>query len=90
MFGIAERLRDAYREYPRTFWALTAAGFIDTIGGTLLFPFFALYVTQRFGVGHDRGGPASWAHSPSPGLVGGTSAAPSPTALAAGASCSSA
>ncbi len=56
MFGLPNRIGKIYREYPRTFWALVAAGFIDTIGGTLLFPFFALYVTQRFGVGMTEAG----------------------------------
>ena len=71
MFGITARLRKTFREYPRTFWALTAAGFIDTIGGTLLFPFFALYVTQRFGVGMTEAGLILGTFSLS-GLVGGT------------------
>jgi len=38
-------------EYPRTFWTLTGTVFIDSLGGALLFPFFALYVTQKFRVG---------------------------------------
>jgi len=40
-----------YNEYPRTFWTLTGTVFIDSLGGALLFPFFALYVTQKFRVG---------------------------------------
>jgi MFS family permease len=32
------------------------ARFVDALGGTLLFPFFALYITQRFGVGMTRAG----------------------------------
>lgn len=39
-----------YREYPRPFWMLAFATFVDHIGGFLLFPFFALYLTSRFGV----------------------------------------
>jgi len=30
--------------------------FVDGIGGTLLFPFFALYITQKFGVGMTQAG----------------------------------
>lgn len=45
------RARDISREYPRPFWILTGATFIDQVGGWLLFPFFALYVTDHFGVG---------------------------------------
>ncbi|HSG45635.1 MAG TPA: MFS transporter, partial [Anaerolineales bacterium] len=44
-------MKDVYREYPRIFWILTVITFIDRIGGALLFPFFALYITSKFGVG---------------------------------------
>ncbi len=40
-----------YHEYPRPFWILVAITFIDRIGGSLLFPFFALYLTRKFSVG---------------------------------------
>jgi len=46
-----KRLQDLYREFPRPFWTLTGATFIDRMGGALLYPFFALYFTGRFGVG---------------------------------------
>lgn len=40
-----------YNEYPRPFWTLVIVTFIDRLGGALLYPFFALYITSRFGVG---------------------------------------
>lgn len=40
-----------YREYPRDFWMMVAVNFIDRLGGSLLFPFFALYITKKFSVG---------------------------------------
>ena len=46
-----DKLRSTYREFPGKFWVLVGAAFIDTVGSTLLFPFLALYVTRRFGVG---------------------------------------
>jgi MFS family permease len=46
-----QRLISVYNEYPRPFWVLMLANFIDRLGGSLLFPFFALYITQRFNVG---------------------------------------
>jgi MFS family permease len=46
-----ERLRGVYEEYPRPFWTLVGVTFIDRLGGALLFPFFALYLTSKFGVG---------------------------------------
>lgn len=45
------RLAGVYHEYPSNFWALVGVTFIDRLGGYLLFPFFALYLTHRFGVG---------------------------------------
>lgn len=46
-----ERIDSIYREYPRAFWTLVIVTFIDRLGGALLFPFFALYITSKFGVG---------------------------------------
>ena len=40
-----------YREYPRDFWMMILVNFIDRLGGSLLFPFFALYITKKFDVG---------------------------------------
>lgn len=46
-----ERLHSVYHEYPRPFWTLVGVTFIDRLGGALLFPFFSLYLTSKFGVG---------------------------------------
>ena len=35
---------------------VVAVSFIDRIGGTLLFPFFSLYITQKFNVGMTEAG----------------------------------
>jgi MFS family permease len=50
------RLNKIYHEFPRLFWVVVAVSFIDRIGGTLLFPFFALYITQKFNVGMTEAG----------------------------------
>ena len=50
------KLRKIYEEFPRKFWVVVAVSFIDRIGGTLLFPFFSLYITQRFNVGMTQAG----------------------------------
>src|SRR5574339_933693 len=50
------RLKKIYFEFPRLFWVVVAISFIDRIGGTLLFPFFALYITQKFNVGMTEAG----------------------------------
>jgi MFS family permease len=46
-----QRLANIYHEYPPAFWMVVVVNFIDRLGGSLIFPFFALYVTKRFNVG---------------------------------------
>lgn len=50
------RLRNIYHDFPQKFWVVVGAFFIDRIGGTLLFPFFSLYITQKFNVGMTQAG----------------------------------
>ncbi len=45
------RLTAIMNEYPRDFWTLVGASFIDHVGGALLFPFFTLYLTRKFNIG---------------------------------------
>jgi len=45
------KIRAVFDEYPRTFWTLVLITFIDRIGGSMLFPFFALYLTKKFDIG---------------------------------------
>ncbi|MCI0708761.1 MAG: MFS transporter [Chloroflexi bacterium] len=46
-----KRAGNLYREYPQQFWLVMGATFIDRLGGALLFPFFALFLTDAFDVG---------------------------------------
>jgi MFS family permease len=46
-----KKLTTIYHEYPTTFWTLIGAAFIDRLGGAFIFPFLALYITQKFQVG---------------------------------------
>jgi len=50
------KLRNIYREYPSQFWLVVGVSFIDRVGGTMLFPFFSLYITWKFGVGMTQAG----------------------------------
>jgi MFS family permease len=45
------RAQSIYKEFPGHFWVLSGATFIDRLGGALIFPFFSLYMTEKFGVG---------------------------------------
>ena len=51
-----KRLNKIYHEFPSKFWVVVLVAFIDRIGGTLLFPFFSLYITQKFHVGMTQAG----------------------------------
>jgi MFS family permease len=51
-----QNLRNTYNQFPRTYWVVAGTHFIDVIGNTLLMPFFALYITQKFGVGMTQAG----------------------------------
>ena len=44
------------KEFPRKFWLVVGVSFIDHVGGTMLFPFFSLYITQKFNVGMTEAG----------------------------------
>jgi MFS family permease len=50
------RLNKIYHEFPQRFWIVVGTSFIDGIGNTLLFPFFALYITQKFHIGMTQAG----------------------------------
>ncbi len=50
------RIKETYNEFPRTFWTLVGASFIDRLGGTMIFPSFSLYVTRKFNVGMTQAG----------------------------------
>lgn len=51
-----KRLKKIYHDFPSKFWVVVATSFIDIIGNTLLFPFFSLYITEKFGVGMTQAG----------------------------------
>jgi MFS family permease len=51
MKKLLEKTRRIYHEYPSAFWIYNLIVFIDRLGGFMLYPFFALYLTQRYGIG---------------------------------------
>lgn len=44
-------IKRTYYKYDKNFWVLAGASFIDQLGGSLIFPFLSLYLTQKFNVG---------------------------------------
>ena len=54
--SVLGKAQSIYREFPSRFWILVGATWINAVGRTMIFPFFALYVTQRFDVGMTQAG----------------------------------
>ena len=50
MKNLLDRTKSTYHEYPSAFWIYNLIVFIDRLGGFMLYPFFALYLTQRYGI----------------------------------------
>ena len=50
------QIQAIYNNFPRRFWIVVAVLFIDRIGGTILWPFFSLYITGKFNVGMTQAG----------------------------------
>ncbi|MEK6222547.1 MAG: MFS transporter, partial [Chloroflexota bacterium] len=51
-----QNIKDTYQRFPKDFWILMLASFIDNVGGAILFPFFTIYVTSNFNVGMQEAG----------------------------------
>src|SRR3990172_5695477 len=51
MKHLLKNISRTYNEYPRAFWTYNLIVFIDRLGGFMLSPFFALYLTQKFEIG---------------------------------------
>ena len=53
---MTRNFKGTIQEFPINFWVIVAGGFIDRLGGTMIFPFFALYLTGKFGVSYTQAG----------------------------------
>ena len=53
---LLRKLRSIRDEFPRAYWVLVLASYIDVIGRSAVKIFFALYVTQKFRVGMAQAG----------------------------------
>ena len=51
MKTLLENVKKVFNEYPRAFWTYNVIVFIDRLGGFMLYPFFALYLTQKYDIG---------------------------------------
>ena len=51
MKNVLKNATKVFNEYPRAFWTYNLIVFIDRLGGFMLYPFFALYLTQKYDIG---------------------------------------
>ena len=64
--------KKTYKKFSKDFWLLMVASFIDMLGGSLIFPFFSLYMTQKFDVGMTEVGTMFLVWALTSGLIGNT------------------
>jgi len=62
---VFNNFKKTVKEFPKNFWILVSALFIDRVGGALIFPFLSLYITTKFGVGMTEVGSVFAIHSAS-------------------------
>ncbi len=51
-----QKLKQTFTRFSPKFWILVLSAFIDRLGGTIIFPFFSLYITAKFDVGMTEAG----------------------------------
>lgn len=64
--------KETYQKFSKQFWLLMFASFIDMLGGALIFPFFSLYLTQKFNVGMVEVGTMFLVWALTSGVIGNT------------------
>ena len=47
---LARNIERSRWDYPYSIWAMTGGTFINTFGGSMVFPIFTLYFTGKFGL----------------------------------------
>lgn len=64
--------KETYKKFSKGFWLLMSASFIDMLGGSLIFPFFSLYMTYKFDIGMIEVGTMFLVWALTSGLIGNT------------------
>lgn len=64
------RFKETYQKFSKNFWLLMFASFIDMLGGSLIFPFFSLFMTRKFNVGMTEVGTMFLVWALTSGLIG--------------------
>jgi MFS family permease len=69
---LLKNFESTYRKFDKNFWVLAGASFIDMLGGSLIFPFLSLFMTQKFNVGMTEVGTMFLIWGAGAGLLGNT------------------
>lgn len=64
------RFKKTYNKFSKDFWLLMTASFIDMLGRSLVFPFFSLFLTEKFNVGMTEVGAMFLVWALTSGLIG--------------------
>ena len=64
------KFKATYRKFSRNFWLLMVVSFVDMLGGSLIFPYLSLYLTQKFDVGMTQVGTIFLVWALTSGLIG--------------------
>ena len=62
--------KKTYKRFSKDFWLLMTASFIDMLGRSLVFPFFSLFLTNKFDVGMTEVGTMYLVWALTSGLIG--------------------
>lgn len=50
MHKLVHNIKNIFHDYPNAFWVYNLVVFIDRLGGFMLYPFFALYLTKKYDI----------------------------------------
>jgi MFS family permease len=64
------KFKNTYSKFSRDFWLLMFASFVDMLGASLIFPFFSLFMTQKFDVGMTQVGTMYMIWALTSGVIG--------------------
>ena len=65
-------VRKTYHQFSKDFWLLMAISFVDMLGGSLIYPFFSLFMTRKFNVGMTQVGTMFLVWALTSGVIGNT------------------
>jgi len=69
---MVSKIKGIHLKFSKYFWLLMVSAFIDFLGGSLIFPFFSLFMTKKFEIGMTQVGTMFLVWALASGLIGNT------------------